>query len=43
MPSIEVQSADGIAEVVIDFPPVNALPVQGWHDLAAAITGTGQS
>jgi len=36
-----VQSADGIAEVVIDFPPVNALPVRGWHDLAAAVTAAG--
>ena len=36
-----MQSADGIAEVVIDFPPVNALPVQGWHDLAAAVTAAG--
>jgi len=33
--------ADGVAEVVIDFPPVNALPVQGWYDLAAAVTGAG--
>jgi enoyl-CoA hydratase/carnithine racemase len=33
--------ADGIAEVVIDFPPVNALPVQGWYDLAAALHATG--
>ena len=36
-----MQSADGIAEVVIDFPPVNALPVRGWHDLAAAVTAAG--
>ncbi len=27
--------------MVIDFPPVNALPVQGWHDLAAAVTAAG--
>ena len=39
--SIEVSTADGIAEVVIDFPPVNALPVRGWHDLAAAVTAAG--
>jgi enoyl-CoA hydratase len=36
--SIEVTTAGGVAEVVMDFPPVNALPAQGWHDLAAAIT-----
>ena len=39
--SVEVRTADGIAEVVIDFPPVNALPVRGWYDLAAALTGAG--
>jgi enoyl-CoA hydratase len=39
--SVEVSVADGIAEVVIDFPPVNALPVKGWYDLAAALAETG--
>ncbi len=39
--SVEVRTADGIAEVVIDFPPVNALPVQGWYDLANAIAAAG--
>ncbi len=39
--AIEVSAGDGIAEVVIDFPPVNALPVQGWFDLAEAITSAG--
>ena len=39
--SVQVRSADGIAEVVIDFPPVNALPVQGWLDLAAAVAAAG--
>jgi enoyl-CoA hydratase/carnithine racemase len=39
--SVEVGVADGVAEVVIDFPPVNALPVKGWYDLAAALTETG--
>jgi enoyl-CoA hydratase/carnithine racemase len=39
--SVQVRTADGIAEVVIDFPPVNALPVAGWHDLAAAVTAAG--
>lgn len=33
-----VQRTDGgIAEIVIDFPPVNALPAQGWFDLADAL------
>jgi enoyl-CoA hydratase len=39
--SIEVRTGDGIAEVVIDFPPVNALPMRGWHDLAASLTAAG--
>ncbi len=39
--SIEVRTSDGIAEVIIDYPPVNALPVQGWFDLASAVTGAG--
>ena len=38
---IDVTTHDGIAEVVIDFPPVNALPAQGWFDLAAAVTAAG--
>ena len=38
---VEVRTAGGIAEVVIDFPPVNALPVQGWYDLASAVTAAG--
>src|SRR4249920_658992 len=39
--SVEARIADGIAEVVIDFPPVNALPVQGWYDLASAVAAAG--
>ena len=39
--SVQVRSADGIAEVVIDFPPVNALPVAAWHELADAVTAAG--
>src|ERR1051325_5207872 len=39
--SVEVRTAGGIAEVVIDFPPVNALPVQGWYDLANAVAAAG--
>jgi enoyl-CoA hydratase len=38
---IGVSSGDGVAEVVIDFPPVNALPVQGWFDLAEAVRAAG--
>jgi enoyl-CoA hydratase len=35
-------AAPGIAEVVVDVPPVNALTVQGWYDLADAITQAGR-
>ena len=34
---------DGVVEVVVDHPPVNALPVQGWFDLAEAIMSAGRS
>ncbi|WP_229074251.1 enoyl-CoA hydratase family protein [Actinoplanes sp. DH11] len=30
-----------ITEVVIDFPPVNALPAAGWFELAGALTAAG--
>ena len=33
--------ADGIAEVVMDNPPVNALTVAGWFELASIITALG--
>ncbi|MDN5894248.1 MAG: enoyl-CoA hydratase family protein [Nocardioides sp.] len=29
--------ADGIRVVTMDYPPVNALPVQGWFDVADAL------
>jgi enoyl-CoA hydratase len=38
---VEVRATGGVAEVVIDFPPVNALPVWGWHELATAVTAAG--
>jgi enoyl-CoA hydratase len=33
---------NGVVEVVVDHPPVNALPVQGWFDLAEAILSAGK-
>ncbi len=33
---------DGIAEVVVDRPPVNALGVAGWFELARQVTAAGQ-
>jgi enoyl-CoA hydratase len=32
----------GIAEVVVDRPPVNALPVAGWFELARVVRGLGE-
>ncbi|MFD8377992.1 enoyl-CoA hydratase family protein [Streptomyces sp. NPDC059679] len=32
----------GVAVVTVDFPPVNALPVQGWYELASAVRGAGR-
>ncbi|WP_328315900.1 enoyl-CoA hydratase family protein [Streptomyces sp. NBC_00388] len=32
---------NGVAVVTVDFPPVNALPVKGWYDLAAAVRAAG--
>jgi enoyl-CoA hydratase len=32
---------DGVAEVVMDNPPVNALTVAGWFELAETITAAG--
>jgi enoyl-CoA hydratase len=39
---ISTSSADGIAVVTVDYPPVNALPVRGWFDLADAIRAAGR-
>ena len=33
---------DGVVEVVVDHPPVNALPVAGWFALADAVTAAGR-
>ncbi|MBV9412246.1 MAG: enoyl-CoA hydratase family protein [Acidimicrobiia bacterium] len=32
---------EGVAEVVVDFPPVNALPVAGWFELAEVVRRLG--
>ncbi|GAA2582396.1 enoyl-CoA hydratase family protein [Actinomadura fulvescens] len=34
--------AGGIAEIVVDAPPVNALTVRGWFDLAGAVLAAGR-
>src|SRR5579862_9254731 len=33
--------SDGVAEVVMDHPPVNALTVRGWFELAEIVTALG--
>lgn len=33
---------EGVTVVTIDFPPVNALPVQGWFDLGDALRAAGR-
>jgi len=32
----------GVTVVTVDYPPVNALPVQGWFDLADAVRAAGR-
>ncbi|MFF7180507.1 enoyl-CoA hydratase family protein [Streptomyces sp. NPDC008121] len=32
----------GVAVVTVDFPPVNALPVRGWYELADAVRTAGR-
>jgi enoyl-CoA hydratase len=33
----------GVAEVIVDFPPVNALPVSAWFELADILRALGQN
>jgi enoyl-CoA hydratase len=35
-------AGDGVTVVSLDFPPVNALPVQGWFDLGATLLEAGR-
>lgn len=39
---ITLTTTDGIAEVVMENPPVNALTVAGWYELARIITEAGR-
>ena len=44
MPGISTTSAGaGVTLVTVDYPPVNALPVQGWFDLADAVRDAGST
>jgi enoyl-CoA hydratase len=38
---IHIARGDAIAELTIDHPPVNALPADGWFELAGALTAAG--
>ena len=40
--TITLSSSDGIAEIVMDNPPVNALTVAGWYELADVVTQAGR-
>ena len=37
------EAGDGIVEVVVNAPPVNALTVRGWFDLASAVREAGKN
>ncbi|QNE77985.1 enoyl-CoA hydratase family protein [Streptomyces finlayi] len=34
--------SEAVSLVTVDYPPVNALPVQGWYDLADAVRSEGR-
>ncbi len=40
--AISMTAGNGVAEVLIDSPPVNALTVRDWFDLADAVTAAGR-
>src|SRR3546814_1632320 len=42
MPTTSTIHPDGIAEVVMDNPPVNAPTVGGWFELADILNGLGR-
>ncbi|MDQ4007926.1 MAG: enoyl-CoA hydratase family protein [Actinomycetota bacterium] len=36
------RAGDGVAVVTVHYPPVNAVPVQGWFDLADVVRAAGE-
>jgi enoyl-CoA hydratase len=40
---ITTEIHDGIAEVVMENPPVNALTVAGWYEVADQVTAAGRN
>lgn len=43
MPTTTTIHESGIAEIVMDNPPVNALTVAGWHDVGRQVTDAGRN
>lgn len=41
MTVVRTEVVEGVAHVVMEAPPVNALTVAGWFDVAAALTAAG--
>ncbi|URN03380.1 enoyl-CoA hydratase family protein [Actinomadura madurae] len=39
---VSTTTLDGVAEIVVDAPPVNALTVAGWYELAGAVLAAGR-
>ncbi|WP_067469674.1 enoyl-CoA hydratase family protein [Actinomadura macra] len=39
---VSTTTLDGVAEIVVDAPPVNALTVTGWYELADAVFAAGR-
>ncbi|MDL4813968.1 enoyl-CoA hydratase family protein [Actinomadura opuntiae] len=39
---VSTTTLDGVAEIVVDAPPVNALTVAGWFELAGAVLAAGR-
>ncbi|HEY8481770.1 MAG TPA: enoyl-CoA hydratase family protein [Spirillospora sp.] len=39
---VSTTTRDGVAEIVVNAPPVNALPVAGWYELADAVLAAGR-
>src|SRR5918912_1575242 len=42
MPTPSTPTEPGIVSVTVDYPPVNAIPSQGWFELADSITAAGR-
>ncbi|MBM7172835.1 enoyl-CoA hydratase family protein [Streptomyces sp. G44] len=36
------EPAQGVAVITVDYPPVNALPVRGWYEVADAVRAAGR-